>query len=997
MVAVPESHRSRVLGYSQEFSNEIKETGSLRQKVTIFSPVSDLTIANKSEVLWNQRYSFFNANDVYKQFGMCPAYLQALLLKPLDGGGVNTEFDVFPIREENATPTNKDFIIKGDNRNNVTYNVMVNGRRYMSGRESQFVITSTDDTAKKIDKVIAAVNNNIFSPIKASKTIMPAAGKRIETVDLSTNLPAILNVVDGGMNILTNNNGSYDIKINTAGTSGKLETANLSTKLAAIYALSEASMNISEDGGSNREFVYNTALSHNASTIVSRHMAKNYGNFTNFAGNFTITQGTKTATIALNTNNHPAVLSSSIIDAPKLSAFKALSAATLKLQTNTMPQPVELNMDLTGITTLETLITELETALQSANAPISVRKNKANESIEFYSVSAGSDATLNFLTTPAGTDISTATYLGLSAAGKYHGVAAINTTSTKSVVDWLVAFINRQLSIDKNEDFITVPTYDSQNIAFKSITSSTTDQILPLQITNINGLFLDSDHFDINTAVHYTRVAAIDSELKLNEYFILQCAMIEIGGVDYNSPAHVFTFRSSSIGATSSISITPGATGTDLTTANLLNIAAATKTLGTAKMTTLQQVATEIRSKLTAVNAPVAVQAIGNILIFENTGHVGESSILHINLLGNHTGEQLSTAALFDIDRAREIPGNDEVDAVRFTTKWSGVSSTDLQVEIVPIQRLDNNLTFIESTSQTGSGVLSLQEAFDNVGDVWTTILINTYGTQYFDLFSNFIGRPEDKNGRYEYDKFKPAIAFTGTTESDYDMLILYGKNRVRDLANTLCTAPNAKVFGFEVAAAYAELCSRIYEESPHSTISGRFLNNIPVPDHIGKMNDSEWRELFVTNGISTVSLNSSEGMYKVEDHITFRRPDDQPATAIDYRDVRNMLGIDFNIAYQTRALELIHLLDKTIVGENVVTSVGNTIKASHVRGIFESAMLSWESKALIYDADSSIKTLTVKLSPINPQRFDINFNFTRSSTLNIVSTTARAAFKFGI
>jgi len=160
-------------------------------------------------------------------------------------------------------------------------------------------------------------------------------------------------------------------------------------------------------------------------------------------------------------------------------------------------------------------------------------------------------------------------------------------------------------------------------------------------------------------------------------------------------------------------------------------------------------------------------------------------------------------------------------------------------------------------------------------------------------------------------------------------------------------------------------------------------------------MNDYATREDLFKNGISTVIWNASEG-YKINDLITFRRPDDQSPLAVDWRYVRDIVGIDFNFIYGYKLLEAANLIDKTLVNDDAVIGVTSTIKPKDWKGLLYTYFDSLENLAIIADASFSKESLQAQISATNPQRFETLLYYKRTAIARVVATTAYAGFNFG-
>lgn len=992
MTAVPLNFVAKVVGFSLKFKPNIKGVLTLPQKPTLFSPVSDIRIKNKADINYNTRYTFNTAEDVYNEFGMCPAYLIARLLKPKSGGGINTPMDIFPIKEENATNTIIDVIINGDNTKDVAYNIIINGRRFNDGNEIKFIIPKDATLREKIDIMAQAVNRNIFSPVDAQFSIIPAKGKIIETTELSTS--KILEVNDGGATFITNS-GSYDIKVNTAGKAGGLITPSMTSNIPNIVNVVEGSLKIAEDNGIPKELIFKKEGM--PSKIITQSMTSNFKNFSQINSNMKIKCGADEFKFTINSDATSALHSSTGITTILLNKLKTVSDGSFSIQTDEDSNTIDIvNIDLTTINNIEDVISILNNSLNSAGSPVTAIKSMNADLIFLKTNSSGVGSTIKMskVSPATGTDLYGQLYLNFQGSTYKPGLDALNTNGYSVLNSGVADRIENALFMENNQKFVVTKTLDNSDLIFSSrdLNAKNNLELLYETGTDLTG----QNYFDLPNAFEYINIGQITDSPKLMKYLETKYKELELGEISIDA-GNKISFKSKTVGSNSNVVITAGATGIDLTGATYFNIANATQIVGLNKAFTLQNVVDKFNDALTTAGADVDANIVGNKIEFENNGTLGISSTLAINNLALHNGEQLVSGDYLDIANSKTIDGNDEVDTLGLTTKWSGTSSQGLNVRIVTDQEFDNQTNFVFKTTKIGNSQVELGKAFDKIGDVWTTLLINIYGKNYLDVFEQFVGNADLGNGRYDYALFKPAVVLTGSKE-DKDALLNIAENRALDMANSICTAPNTEAFEFEIAGAYAEICSRIYEESPHLTTSGVVLNDIPVPiDYdIGSMNNVATRDILVKNGVSTVSLDPVIGKYQIEDHITTRHPPTQPVTSVDYRYVRDLIGIDFNIAFNVKLQEQIYILNKTIISDDVIATVDGTIKLKQMKGIFITLFLKMASDALLYSSDEAVNTLNIKLSSVNAKRVDVSFSYKRSGIAKIISTTASASFQLG-
>lgn len=329
---------------------------------------------------------------------------------------------------------------------------------------------------------------------------------------------------------------------------------------------------------------------------------------------------------------------------------------------------------------------------------------------------------------------------------------------------------------------------------------------------------------------------------------------------------------------------------------------------------------------------------------------------------------------------------------VTFTTKWKGATSSQIKVEF-DTRGKDVGLTYAQTDYSNGSGDVNLASSFALFGDTWYTSIINPYLNK-LDQFEAFNGFPDDNTptGRYNGLIFKPFMAFTGVLSVDVGVLIDISNDKARrnQCTNVICPAPNSSAFSWEVAANYVALFARIMQDTPHLDVNNKSLPDCPIPTDglIGDMSDYNNRDLLVKKGCSTVILEN--GAYKIQDLVTTYQANGEDPLQYNY--ARN-LNLDWNVSDSYRILENIRLKDKTLVGDNQIVGVSNTIKPVEWKAVCFDLFDDLAQKALINDPQFSKDSLIVQISKTNTNRFETFFRYKRTGIARIESTDAEAGF----
>ena len=330
---------------------------------------------------------------------------------------------------------------------------------------------------------------------------------------------------------------------------------------------------------------------------------------------------------------------------------------------------------------------------------------------------------------------------------------------------------------------------------------------------------------------------------------------------------------------------------------------------------------------------------------------------------------------------------------VTATSKWKGLTSAELHVTI-DYGSNAAGLSYSQTTSTNGAGSVDLADSLALFGDDWYTMVLNPYGEAQLDSLESFNGLPNDVNptGRYSGLIFKPFCAYFGSVSGSKTTLatITDDADRIAQVTNVICVAPNSKGFTWEAAANVVALASLVYQNTPHLDISGLSYPDMPIPTdgNIGDMSDYNNRDYLVKKGCSTVMLVN--GAYQVQDLVATYHPAGEVPLLYAYP---RTLNIHWNVKDSYSTLERLYLRDKVLVADSQIVDVDGAIKPNEWKGIVYSLFDDIAESALINDPSFSKSSLQVQISTTNPNRFETAFNYKTTGTVRISSTTAKAGF----
>lgn len=329
------------------------------------------------------------------------------------------------------------------------------------------------------------------------------------------------------------------------------------------------------------------------------------------------------------------------------------------------------------------------------------------------------------------------------------------------------------------------------------------------------------------------------------------------------------------------------------------------------------------------------------------------------------------------------------------TSKWNGISSVELNVEI-DVQGEAAGISYAETGKVAGTGAPSIATALAEFGDDWNTLVINAIGSDSTTLnaLEAFNGNPSDGTGRYLATTFKPFVSFFGDNSADtLAELTAITDARKNEVTNVFCPAPNSKSFSFESAANVAFIYAKIAQDTPHTDPIGKVLKDVPGVTNSGDFADPSKRDQIVKVGSSTIKLNSE--LFEIVDLVTTSHPDAEPQTAVLYRWVRDWV-INMNIRYKYLLLEQINVIGKTILANGSPSTAPDTISPIRWKGLLYGLADQLEADALIASADYMKKSIQVQIGESNPNRFETNFKVQLTGTARVGSTTSEFTFNFG-
>ena len=322
---------------------------------------------------------------------------------------------------------------------------------------------------------------------------------------------------------------------------------------------------------------------------------------------------------------------------------------------------------------------------------------------------------------------------------------------------------------------------------------------------------------------------------------------------------------------------------------------------------------------------------------------------------------------------------------VDFTAKWKGQSGNDLFIEI---EGTVSGITFTITQPTGGAGNPDVQDALDQLGEDWETLLLNCLDIADTTNLAKFSTVGE---GRWQPIKPKPFIAFTGNTEADAATAVTVPDSRPTDRVNAQLVAPGSRELPNVVAARELARIAKIANENPPVDYALQRADGL-VPGADADQWDYIERDFALKKGSSTIEVIDS--VVNLSDTATFYHPTGDPTPA--WRYVVDIIKV-MNVVYNVRLIfEDPEWAGAVLIPSGQATSNPRAKTPSMAKAEIARMLDSLEDIAIVSDAAFAKSTIVADISAINPKRLDISFTYKISGNTNQISIDARWGFYFG-
>lgn len=330
----------------------------------------------------------------------------------------------------------------------------------------------------------------------------------------------------------------------------------------------------------------------------------------------------------------------------------------------------------------------------------------------------------------------------------------------------------------------------------------------------------------------------------------------------------------------------------------------------------------------------------------------------------------------------------DGTTTVNLTSKWKGASANDLYIEVVATSEDNSGVTFAITQPTGGLVNPDVDDALNQVGDVWETMVLNCLeiaDTTSLDKYSVF------GEGRWGALTRKPLIVFTGNTATTVTAATAVSDARKTDRTNSQLVAPGSNDLPLAVAARQLARIVKVAQNNPPRDYGSQDATGL-TPG----LDGDQWtyidRDVAVKKGSSTIEVK--DGVINLSDTVTFYHPSGDPIPAYRYVcDIVKLQNIIFN-------LNLIFATDEwdgaPLIPDDQPT-INPEAKQPKMAVAAANALIdSLGLNAIISDPKTAKENTVAQISEQNPKRLDVALTVQLSGNTNIISVDLNFGFYFG-
>ena len=346
------------------------------------------------------------------------------------------------------------------------------------------------------------------------------------------------------------------------------------------------------------------------------------------------------------------------------------------------------------------------------------------------------------------------------------------------------------------------------------------------------------------------------------------------------------------------------------------------------------------------------------------------------------TAMQAAIAATLDLP----IIGADDTTEVGITAKWGGATGNDIVLAVEG--PTDIGVTFAFTQPVTGATNPDVQDALDQVGNVWETMFLNCMDvadTTSLGIYAAF------GEGRWGALTRKPCMVFTGNTATTVAAAIAVPDARKSDRTNSQLVAPGSDDLPFVVAARQLARIAVVADSNPPVDYGSKDATGL-TPGTDAEQWTYPQRDQAVKAGSSTIEVKS--GVVNLSDTVTFYHPDGDPVPA--YRFVVDIVKLQ-NILFN---MDLIFATDEwdgaPLIPDNQPTANPAARKPKTAVAAISRMIDNLALEAIISNPEAAKASVVAGINGANPKRLDIAWTAQVGGNTNTISIDFNWGFFFG-
>ena len=338
---------------------------------------------------------------------------------------------------------------------------------------------------------------------------------------------------------------------------------------------------------------------------------------------------------------------------------------------------------------------------------------------------------------------------------------------------------------------------------------------------------------------------------------------------------------------------------------------------------------------------------------------------------------------------AAKVPVTFEVTITSKTTGPWGNGIT-LAVNNLPGDETPSGVTVALTQPTGGTGLPDIQDALDGMGtgdmanQDFFTAMVHGYGqdTTTLDAVRDYVGAGNTATGLYSELVSRPFRSLVGDVvagSAGLTAVTALGNGRKTDRASGVIPVPDSIGHPEEIAAQTMGNAERIARGSAGKGYGGTVLSGVD-----GGAVANRWTNNYTTGRDLAVKAGSGATRtlgetVTITDLITFYHPDSTPVTSNGYREFANIAKIQNILNSWKTTFEAEKFNDPIIVADasrvSSATDRQFVVDLDTIRDTIVALIKSWERKAWIYQAEFSIRNLTVSLRT-GSDGFNVNVPF---------------------